>query len=216
MRRRAFTLMEVILAIGILVALSGGLFGFMWNTLSRRDELVAGAARAQAAGAMLDRLEADIAGTIAGVEGLGAGVSGTPTSVRLLTRGVTIPVGEAERPTALRDLQGAEYQFHAASRVVRARRWDATGSVGEFEPACPGVGRVRLRYYDGRRWRSSFDSLSAKALPVAIEVALWFGEAAPPMPESGDVAEPAPEPEPDRVRVIIVPDGPVTTWREAR
>lgn len=116
-----------------------------------------------------------------------------------------------------------------------------------------GVSALRLRYFDGRSWRDSFDSKAAGDLPVAVEVALWFRrpgdppaapaieeESGPPTDEAEvewdgedpfalpvsfddptgweDEVEPSdlPEREPDRVRVIIVPDGPSAAWRESR
>jgi hypothetical protein len=108
---------------------------------------------------------------------------------------------------------------------------------------CEGVGFLRLRYYDGERWSASFDSGAAGALPVAVEVAVWFG---PPGPreeadEAGGGTEAAESPEkkrtekrenegtgqeragadriaraPDRVRLIVAPDGPVSSWKELR
>jgi hypothetical protein len=123
--------------------------------------------------------------------------------------------------------------------------------VPEFETISDHVQALRLRYYDGEKWRDSFDSLSEGALPVAIEVALWFGDAgagqsagpsvgaSPPVakgrarsgtPESdkgsgsagdGDSSAntpkaPLPSREPDRLRVIVVPDGPVTPGKDLR
>ena len=121
--------------------------------------------------------------------------------------------------------------------------------------------RERRRYSDGTTWRDSFDSGSSGALPVAIEVAVWFGDpsvatgggtttkspaaaggpasttkqsgsaqdqASTPGDAAGDAmsgspqgslssgSPPLPQREPDRLRVIVVPDGPVTSWKESR
>ncbi len=93
-----------------------------------------------------------------------------------------------------------------------------------------------MRYVDGKEWKQSFDSVGAGALPVAVEVAVWFGApkadpgAAKPATRGGAVekseddgaarqetdAATVPSREPDRLRVIVVPDGPVASWKESR
>src|SRR5262249_5989025 len=78
-------------------------------------------------------------------------------------------------------------------------------------------GGDRVRYHDGGDWLSDFDSAGgsggattggggggeSEGLPVAVEVAIWFGE---PVAEGEKIER---WPEPDRLRVIAVPDGPV-------
>lgn len=101
---------------------------------------------------------------------------------------------------------------------------------------------VQFRYFDGRDWRGSFDSSSSASegggasLPVAIELAIWFSaDRVEPDEEieaiDGLIAEQSGEEEdwleedfvepepivvptraPDRVRVMIVPDGPSAGW----
>jgi hypothetical protein len=92
---------------------------------------------------------------------------------------------------------------------------------------------MTVRYHDGRGWSDSFDSDEVGALPVAIEVALWFHRwdwepASGSATEAGGfdadamaLDDPAEEQtnadeegigvtrEPDRVRVIAIPDGGV-------
>ena len=237
--RRGFTLMEVLIALAVLTLLGGSMLGFLWDLLDRRDALIRASVDGQAGSAALDRIEMDAVCAFAGDAGVGAGIAGTATSLRFLSRGVAIPLAAGE--TGAADLQRSEYSFDARAGVLRARRW--TGSTGEteLEVVSDRVQRMRVRYFDGRGWAPSFDSLAAGGLPVAIEVALWFGEplamaeqaaagatpadapeldAADAESEAGRSASgeapPIPMREPDRVRLITIPDGPLTPWREAR
>jgi prepilin-type N-terminal cleavage/methylation domain-containing protein len=231
-RRRGFTLVEVLLAIALIAMLSGSVFAFLWSLVGRRDVLHGRAVEAAAGDAFINRLESDVPCAIAGDDDAGPGIVGTSASLKLLTRGVWLPASARER--AAGDLQVAEYRFDASAGVLRGRRWAAGASAPEFETISDHVQRVRLRYSDGAKWLDSFNSGSAGALPVAIEVAVWFGGAgsgtsggASASPAGGNAVRgtvqatpsasvPAPSSEPDRLRVIVVPDGPETAWKEAR
>jgi len=246
MTRRAaatgFTLLETILVLALIGMLAGAIFGFLRDITGRRDALARATADGQAGSTVIERIEADLTAGIAGGGGaLGAGVKGDDHSLRLLTRGVDLPAGG----TTHGDLQASEYSF--ADGVLKARRWNI-GTAGAappaFEMVCDHIEALRFRYYDGSEWRTSFDSLSADSLPVAVEVAVWFGTPKPPedptlqpAPEpraessiaqdgeaaTGASAPPATEPRrevpsrrPDRLRMIVVPDGPVAAWKELR
>ncbi|HRQ72317.1 MAG TPA: hypothetical protein PLU35_04730, partial [Phycisphaerales bacterium] len=187
--------------------------------------------------------------------GGGGGGGGDRASVRVVSRGVRPTLNGGSAAGALGDEQGLAVRFDESSGRVRLRRWSGEDpGAGSDEVVAEGVSALRLRYFDGRSWRDSFDSKSAGDLPVAVEVALWFrrpGDPAPrpavedeaPEPEGDDESEweeaedpfalpvsfddadawedeivpsDLPEREPDRVRVIIVPDGPSAAWRESR
>lgn len=250
MRRAcAFTLIEVMLAIAIMIALSGSMFGFLWNTLERRDRLQGIAQDSQAATAVLERIETDVFGAITGDAKGAAGVSGQKTRLKVLTRGVNLPRQEGVDAKALGDLQGAEYMFDEGSGELRARRWGGQDGAGasSFEVVSDRVERVQFRFFNGRRWTYRFDSSQSNNLPVAIEVAIWFKTAemieeeeeearrlalleamdgdlteqmlAEEFEEEGAFEDDLPEiemiREPDRLRVILVPDGPLAAWRES-
>jgi hypothetical protein len=190
----------------------------------------------QTGGAIIERIEADLLTGLAGDDGVGGGVQGTATTLRLLSRGVWMGGSAAQ---AEGDLQGSEYTFDPAAGKLNASRWSqGLGEThsGGAELVSDRVERVRFRFFDGREWRSEFDSLKEDALPVAIEVAVWFTglknesaqgtsavgtDTTPPNPADGnqeDAARAVSErkwPEPDRLRVIIVPDGPRSAWSEA-
>ncbi len=250
--RRAFTLLEVILAISLGVMLVAAMGSFAWNLLDRRATLLGVGRDVHAAAALIDRIEGDLLGAVAGDAKAGAGVQGTSTRLRLLTRGVWLAVGAGAGGAAAGDLQRSEYRFDPATARLTAARAPAGAAPGrdgrgEPEVVSERVERLRLRYFDGREWLDSFDSLASGTLPVAVEVAIWMAAPGAAPVTGSDLAEPgrrmpartpgqdierdsmaslpdAPATEesfddrrwgePDRLRIIVVPDGPVTAFRE--
>ena len=232
-RSRGFTLFEIMLAIALLVALSSTLFSFMLNLMSGRDRLIEASRDGRAGSSLIERLENDILGAIAGDATVGAGIDGQEHRLTLLTRSVNVPSGPDELDWALGDLLSARYVFdEAASEVRTVRRAIVPGvSVAETddEVISGRVRGLRFRYHDGQTWRSSYNSLQRNGLPVAIEVAIWFGD--PPLQFGDDFPEepssdagrsvegdegPPTFGEPDRLRVMVVPDGPVAAWKGGR
>ncbi len=226
--RGGFTLIEVLLAIALISLLLGAMLTFIWDLLDRRTVLARGARDLQAGDAVVERMEDDLLAGLAGDAGAGAGIDGTSTRLRIMSRGVWLPVsaGSGVEATAgtRRDLQGSEYAFDPSSGRASARRWNTTGAAGgggegSMEVVSERVRRLRLRYYDGQQWRDSFNSLTEGGLPVAVEVAVWFeglGREKAASRDSGDAAATAADQrwgEPDRLRVIVVPDGPSAAWR---
>lgn len=236
MRRRAFTLVEVLVALGVIAMLAGSVFAFMLDLLRGRERLVDASRDAQAAAAVIERLESDLLVTFVGADGE-AGVSGDATSLRVSGR--LVAFGERATSVELSDAQSCELRYDEQDWLLEGRRWSGADE-GAFDSICERVEACRFRYFDGRRWTASFDSQQAGDLPVAIEIAAWFGPPPPPTEEEllaqeeaealGDagaeaamlgfeedeLAEPRPLPErePDLLRVMIVPDGPVAAWRE--
>ncbi len=174
--RPGFTLLEVLLCLGLIVVLIGAMSVFLLDIVQRRASLARGARDIQSAGAFFERIEADMLAGLAGGPGMGAGVKGTATSLRLLTRGVDL---SSDRVIDAGDLQGSEFVFNPGVCILTAQRLSGLNSLaGSGGGADPEVlsdrfERVRFRYYDGRAWRDEFDSLSEGTLPVAVEVNVW-------------------------------------------
>lgn len=240
-RRSGFTLLEVMLAITIVLALAGTVYAFLFDLIDSRERIVSASDRSRVGIGVIEQLERGIMTTIAGSSEFGSGVRGTPTSIDLLSRAVTLPV-ETDSQTVLGDLQGLSFSWDAQRGTISASRWDVLGGERSDEQVISSdIAYFQLRYYDGQAWRGRFDS--SNALPVAIEVAIWFGE--PEYLDDGPEAlggdtpseeadsafnalgfdEPDPElperevvvptREPDRVRVMVIPDGPSVGWEDA-
>lgn len=250
--RAGFTLLEVIVSVGLLVMLAGFAFGFLWNLWLQRDRAEEWATWSSGAATLLERVERDMLGVIAGDEVVGAGIAGDANRLQLLTRGVAVMNADAQG--ALPDVIGCEVIYDEVAGTLRMRRWRpglSGDGGGESEVVLTRVEKFRVRFFDGRGWVDSFDSLTAGRLPAAVEIAMWRGD--PPLPDvtdsqvapfnawlaeedearmtaggdsigsADDSADSAAwdQPEwrvraPDRLRVIVAPDGPSAGWRDER
>ncbi len=233
-RHRAFTLMEVLVAIALLLALFGVMFGFLNGVLSTRQHVLELTGKQRAASLLIDRVEADLLTCLVGDERHGAGVVGEPESLRLLTRGT---LAGAEGDAVFSDLQVAEYRFDPSTHELSGSRGVAGNDASESHPFASRIYKVRFRYHDGEQWQDRYDSMQRGRLPVAVEVAVWFepwpgddwtvadDEFGPEpagaaerltfdMDDTFDETEWAmradrdfrDDPTPDRVRVIAIPD----------
>jgi prepilin-type N-terminal cleavage/methylation domain-containing protein len=238
-RQRGFSLLEVMLAITIVLALAGTVYAFLFDLIDSRERIVSESDRSRVGIGVIEQLERGIMTTIAGSSRYGSGVRGSPNSLELLSRAVTLPV-ETDSQTVLGDLQGVSFSWDSQRGVLSASRWDELGGERSgTEVISSDIAYLQFRYYDGQAWRGRFDSSSG--LPVAIEVAIWFGE--PEFlddPGAGFDDEQAamdefdqmgfgesaagfeeielevlvPTREPDRVRVMVIPDGPSVGWED--
>jgi prepilin-type N-terminal cleavage/methylation domain-containing protein len=224
--RAGFTLIEVLLAVMLILALTGGMFSYIWGLLASRDRLVTATDQQISTAALFEEVENDLSTTFA-VDGAGAaGVEGTASSLIVRARGVGSLAGGGVSDFG--DLQGCEVKFDATSQGLSARRLGRTAD--SFEVIASPVGRVRFRYFDGTEWKDSFNSAQAGSPPVAVEVALWFDAVTAASADKGAdkradkrteksvdkeslERDAVPDRAPDRVRVMIVPDGPVTSWK---
>lgn len=213
MRRRAFTLFEMLLAIVLIVALSAAVFGFLWTLLQRRSELDTVGTRGDGLAAMWSRLERDLATTFAADGDGAAGLRGSSSSLMVRARGVGLDPGRLAT-----EATGSEFVFSASGGELTGRT--IPGAATASEVLAQGLELVRFRYHDGVEWRESFDSGQARALPLAVEVSVWFGGGTTPEPAvpPDDIdlvgGEAGPTRPADRIRVITIPDGPVSAWKE--
>jgi prepilin-type N-terminal cleavage/methylation domain-containing protein len=244
-RARGFTLLEMLIALGLIVALFGSMVFFLLDLLAMRTRTRRAVEQQFAATTLIDRIEADLMSCITADAQGGAGVHGDAHSITILSRNVPVQLAAAVRAGSamvMADLTECVSSFDpSGGEVTIARRvvGDQSGSADDGPFALEGeLGEVRFRYHDGRAWRDSFDSLAANRLPAAVEVAIWFHRPQPLALEDPatdetptDVAmleretfdpdsnfdedayaaisdmETSAKPPPDRLRVIIVPDG---------
>ena len=252
------TLIEVLAALAILVLLTGVIFGFFSNMVLRRDQLALLASQQRDAAMFFDRLESALMTAVAAGPDGTAGVLGSKTDLKVVSRSVMPSVSGT---AALFDAQSFAFAYDARSKRVKMTVGVGGDDVKPLsETAIDHVERVRIRYSDGRSWQQSFDSLARGVLPVAVEISIWFtprqekphdtqsgvagqgsgmvtnGQAQGRMPGKGvgDAFGPDDQTgmdplgadvddgmgqvwtprQPDRVRVIVIPDAPSAPWRE--
>ena len=170
--RRAFTLMEVLLAVALVAALVSSMLAFLVDVSASRTRAQAAAASRRAADILMDRVESDLMTCIVGNADV-AGIDGSSTSLQILSRGVAAPLALRDSPgRTLGDLQRAICSFDPDEHSLSAWR----GPIDAHSaPVLMGatLAQVRFRYHDGVRWMDSFNSAIERRLPVAVEVAVW-------------------------------------------
>ena len=178
-RRYGFTLLEVLIVIGLVSALLGSMFTFMFNMLSSRDRALQYSAQQLAATTLIERVSADLMTCVVGDAVTGSGVEGDPQRLRIGTRSVAASLAERGTgdPAVFGDLQITEYTFHESQQQIKASRRFPQSHTNDRTTEAPvggSVYKVRFRYHDGTSWLDSFDSRSYGRLPLAIEIAIWF------------------------------------------
>ncbi len=214
----AFTLLELLLAIGLLALLLGAVGQYAFDVLERRQHLASAMQRLRIADTLIDGVEEASLTCIASGPNNQPGIRGSSSELRISARSSWFAPEATLGPVTF------ACRFDEAPRSLTIER--ASGEE-RFDEISDGlVTRVRFRYWNGRSWHADFDSAQT-GLPGAIEVAIWFdppsangtGPSEPSEdsnadPEDGgpsgfDDAPPAEMswPAPDRVRVIAIPDG---------
>jgi prepilin-type N-terminal cleavage/methylation domain-containing protein len=215
--RSGFTLLEVIVAAALILALVGAMASFLSDALRIRTRVSEEVERARAGDVAIATIERALETAIVEDPRLGAGVVGDATSLSVLRIGLSSwRLGTFDRARALEEADRVRIRFDAATGRILVTRGDAP------ESALGGsIARLRLRYFDGQAWSSSFDSVRAGQLPAAVEIALWLRPNATPDqpverpefdleasdavdaddPDSGSDAIP-----PDRLRIVAIPD----------
>jgi type II secretory pathway pseudopilin PulG len=221
-RRRGLTLLEILIAVALGIVLLGSVTTFAWSQLATRRQIMAAADARRTVTLFIDRLEQDLITAVAGTADGTAGVSGDSTAITVLARGVA-PQWTDDPVTMIGDLHRLEASFNTSTGQLQLARSPMVN--GDGPSLMPGHFRdLSLRYFDGQSWRSSWDSVTEGRLPVAVEIAVWYGR---PMTGDEDEAfaelfdqpaslddleasfDEANEPfeiTPDRRRVILIPD----------
>lgn len=205
MRRRGFTLIEVLLAIALVSLLLASAAGMLVGLSRDRQDVERRVATISGAMGVLERLEADLMCTVVEARGLGAGIAGTASSLDVVARAANIGG----------DTQRSRYSFDAGGGDLLLERSGDDGATRR-DVVARGVEAVVFRYHDGRTWVETFDSARAGRLPVAVQVSLWMkaplgGSPAwelGPAAERGGGAEDGSRPAraPDVCQVIAIPD----------
>jgi hypothetical protein len=228
MTGRAFTLLEVLVALALTIVLTTVAYAMLWNLSRDRGAILARIESGQDAGDLLDVLEADLESSFVEDPVLGAGVRGHSGGLTVLSRGVhlralTDGADATSQALGLSDTIEAVYSLDGGAIVRRSALIDARGERRATDERRFVARSMRLRFHDGAAWRASFDSRSSGFLPAAVEVRI-FTETDPapaegstpaasanaPSSESAPASAssvPGSAPAPDRSRVIAIPDG---------
>lgn len=171
MRRRALTLLEVVIGIALLAMLLGALFLFFADLVSTRESAVRIQERDAGISAAFELLEESLIAAMASHPQHGPGLRGDERSIELLAW--TVPPLSAGA-AAGRGMPERRV-LRAADGVLLAWRGRADGHPAPREMA-RGVGFTRFRFHDGRAWRRDIDSARDGGLPRLVEVAIWFDD----------------------------------------
>jgi hypothetical protein len=195
-----FTLFETLLALALTVVLMGATFAFLYGLGDRRTALLNRARADRGVANLLERLEADLLCCCAGDAITGPGIQGEKRSLAVLGRGVDLD----ERPHGVKtsDLIRSRIDFDEKSGVVLYSREPFLVSEktnATPEPIASGIANIVFRYFDGRDWRTTHDSIATGGLPSAVEITIWLGVPA---------SEARERPVPDYMRVIVIADAP--------
>lgn len=185
---RGFSLLELLVAIGLLAVLVGAVYAFIVTLFDREARALDEAARSQTATMVFDRLESDLMSAVATGPGGSAGFSGARESITIAHRSV-MPGSDA---APWSDAQATTIRFDARQGLLTLERVESDGAVnaaaGDDPLPFPVTLRAaRFRFHDGNDWRDAYRS--TRSLPAAVELAIWFGEVAADEPDDALDAE---------------------------
>lgn len=164
--RRGFSLLEVLVALAVLVALSGATYAFLFELVRTRTEIRQRAARDGASLVIFDRLERALATCTVAADGE-PGIQGDASALNLAATRVT--------PDPAGDNQVSRRASLHLSWEEQTNAIKGGSSEREAGPIARSIERLRFRYHDGDGWNQSFNSLERGELPRAIEISIWFG-----------------------------------------
>ena len=171
-RRPAFTLVEVLLSLVILIILASSLGWAVREMREKTMVLRRASDDLTVCTAIFDLLDSSITSSVAldPISG-SAGIRGTAESIDIVSRGVLADL-EADS-ASLAGLTRLRIDFDAQSLITSLGRSGAAGAPN-MQPVSRRIERMRFRYHDGQEWADSFDSGARGRLPVAVEVSVWL------------------------------------------
>lgn len=194
---RAFTLMETLLALALILLLFGAMYIFANQTAATRKRLESDSSRQRQLTDVFDAIERAALTSIAGDRALGAGVSGSGATLSIIDRaGPTL----VRRTWKLDEPAGLLTAIFTPIRLESAESADAAPPEGWAD----GLALIRFRFLKSGTWSDAFDSLAAASLPDAIEVSAWFArDTDRSQPADATVSSPL-QRGPDRRRLILL------------
>lgn len=186
-RRRGLTLLEVLLAIGLIAIMSGMMFAFYGTSLRTREEGSRTITANQLARAIALKIADEVRGANGFLQGAGPGISGDDRILRLQTvaipdRDVFIPRSlEDDVPPAQSDIRQVQYylaydedETHSYAdgidgpkplglvrreiRTLNQVMIDETRAEDvDLDLLAPEIKYIRFRYFDGVEWVARWD-----------------------------------------------------------
>lgn len=164
-RRRAFTLMELLVALVLIGAIVTAAFSFFWSLAAARDRLGAASARSLECASLHSLLLEALGSSEVGGGTSGASFSGDARTLTIPCRVVRVGQTRGHAPF----VRLLRLRFDTGSRAIMAS-WDG----GTAAPIVTEVGAVAFRAFDGRQWSEEFNAATQGRLPAAIELSLWW------------------------------------------
>jgi type II secretory pathway pseudopilin PulG len=139
--RTAFTLLEVILALSLLVLVLGFLFQFYYNSMNHRQRSVASTSEAHLARVLLRQITSELRSAVGFAPGFGPGIIGQRYEITLQT--TAVPPKEMFRPRLVTEdpLPGQ----HDIKQVRYFIAWDEDHTNDEGIPLAFGLVRQELK-----------------------------------------------------------------------
>lgn len=197
MIRRAFSLLEALVAVAIATAFLGAIAVFTSNLGDARARLARSSREIECAEAVFSALERACATVVLDAAGAGDGIEGDAARLRMVRSGVGLGDDGSAR---FGEFVATAVGFDAAARRVTIER----GTQRETQSA--PVRELRFRYLTEDGWQEVFRSADFGEFPVAIEASIWFDRGDSAGSDSGDA--PAAAAPPDRRRLIRITGGP--------
>ncbi|NQU76414.1 MAG: hypothetical protein HQ546_08900 [Planctomycetes bacterium] len=202
LRRNAFTLVEVVLAVGLALGLMGAALGLYNHIASLRKNVLAELDRTAMCRSVMDRITDELRCAMI-YPFLQAGLEGDAGRVRFIS--ATLPgaaawavrSGRDEPVPAEHDVEWIGYRLRIVEDEQGQERIDGLertcqklltamaaeeGKQIRAELVAPSIRFLRLRFYDGTGW---IESWTGGDLPMAVEITLGTGS----VPEKMDVED---------------------------
>lgn len=166
MTRRGFTLVEVLIAIGLMVLLAALMANFGVTLADRKARIASVGSQVGSVSTVFTHLDA----ALTAADANGSGVRVSETSLTVSSRRVFTSTGVSE-------LEELAMIFDEAGGVLAVSR---PGTDSDMR--LTGIDRIEFRAYDGRAW----GDFNAASLPQALEVSVWLTKASGDAPPAED------------------------------